>query len=357
MPLPIPDLDDRSFDLLVAEGRALIPRYFPNWTDYNTSDPGIAMLELFAALFEGTHYQLDRVPERSLVKFAALVGVYRLPDESIAALLARVMDTLQQNNNAFTADQMDSLARTVVLVGTVTQSTDQSGTVTATWKSSDSTAFLNSLTQQNAVIAIVQRTQVALAPDCTVQLLIVPGIAIVQPLDAATLKSIQTALTPVGGNDQVPLTSSQMWQQLQKLITPAALQTLLQRFTPLVGSLPATSRMAVEKALCAQVYHELHPQCLLSTRMNVILPEYEAVNIVLTVTRDRHVRVTESALISSIRKALARYVDPLTGGGWQGLASRPGYLSLRAISDHRGYSWSGLCGQDGTVRLARVRGR
>jgi len=44
----IPNLDDRNYDQLVSEAVALIPKYFPAWSDHNPSDPGIALLELFA---------------------------------------------------------------------------------------------------------------------------------------------------------------------------------------------------------------------------------------------------------------------------------------------------------------------
>ena len=77
MPIPQLNLDDRTFDQLAAEGRALIPRYFPAWTDYNESDPGITLLELFAFFAEAAIYQTNRVPERSLQRFAALVGIVR----------------------------------------------------------------------------------------------------------------------------------------------------------------------------------------------------------------------------------------------------------------------------------------
>ncbi len=41
MTIPIPVLDDRSFDQLVAEAKARIPVHTPEWTNLNDSDPGI----------------------------------------------------------------------------------------------------------------------------------------------------------------------------------------------------------------------------------------------------------------------------------------------------------------------------
>ena len=61
MPIPLPNLDDRAFDDLVAEGQRLIPGPAPSWTDHNPSDPGIAFIELFAYVTEMLLYRADRV--------------------------------------------------------------------------------------------------------------------------------------------------------------------------------------------------------------------------------------------------------------------------------------------------------
>lgn len=74
MPLPLPNLDTRRWDDLVAEGRALIPRYAPGWTDHNIHDPGVTLIELFAWVIEQELYRANRVPARSRRKFLDLVG-------------------------------------------------------------------------------------------------------------------------------------------------------------------------------------------------------------------------------------------------------------------------------------------
>ncbi len=63
MVLPTPKLDDRTFQDLVNETKRLIPRYCPEWTDHNVSDPGIALLELFAYMVDILLYRVNRVPE------------------------------------------------------------------------------------------------------------------------------------------------------------------------------------------------------------------------------------------------------------------------------------------------------
>ena len=47
MTLPVPNLDDRSWKQIVDEAVRLIPRYCPEWTNHNASDPGITLIELY----------------------------------------------------------------------------------------------------------------------------------------------------------------------------------------------------------------------------------------------------------------------------------------------------------------------
>ncbi|SIT58623.1 conserved hypothetical protein [Mesorhizobium prunaredense] len=79
MPLAAPDLDDRRFADLVTEIRTLIPRYAPEWTDHNDSDPGMAIAKLFAWTTELTLWRLNQVPERAYIKFLQMVGIERRP--------------------------------------------------------------------------------------------------------------------------------------------------------------------------------------------------------------------------------------------------------------------------------------
>ncbi|GAB2681773.1 putative baseplate assembly protein [Thalassiella azotivora] len=75
MTLPVVSLDDRRFQDIVDEAKRLIPRYCPDWTDHNVSDPGVALVELFAWMTEMVLYRLNQVPDRLYVKFLELVGV------------------------------------------------------------------------------------------------------------------------------------------------------------------------------------------------------------------------------------------------------------------------------------------
>ena len=75
MALPVPNLDDRSWKQIVDEATRLIPRYCPEWTNHNASDPGITLLELYAWMTEMVIYRLNKVPEKNFLTFLDLIGV------------------------------------------------------------------------------------------------------------------------------------------------------------------------------------------------------------------------------------------------------------------------------------------
>ena len=75
----IPIIDDRTYDDIVAEIRTRIPQYTPEWTNFNDSDPGMAIVQLFAWMSELLIFRLGKVPESNLLKFLQLVGIELLP--------------------------------------------------------------------------------------------------------------------------------------------------------------------------------------------------------------------------------------------------------------------------------------
>jgi predicted phage baseplate assembly protein len=73
--LQAPNLDDRRFQDIVDETKLLIPKYCPEWTNHNLSDPGVALIELFAWMSEMMLYRLNQVPDRFYTKFLELMGI------------------------------------------------------------------------------------------------------------------------------------------------------------------------------------------------------------------------------------------------------------------------------------------
>ncbi|MCC2315945.1 putative baseplate assembly protein [Cellulomonas xiejunii] len=78
-PLDPPNLDDRRFQDIVDETKRLIPRFTPEWTNHNLSDPGVALVELFAWVGEMVLYRVNQVPDRMYSHFLGLVGVEPFP--------------------------------------------------------------------------------------------------------------------------------------------------------------------------------------------------------------------------------------------------------------------------------------
>lgn len=82
MPLEIPKIDDRRYQDLLDEALARIPVHNPEWTNFNRSDPGVTIIEVFAFMTESLLYRANLIPERNRLKFLQLLGV---PLQSAAA--------------------------------------------------------------------------------------------------------------------------------------------------------------------------------------------------------------------------------------------------------------------------------
>lgn len=96
MPLTAPNLDSRRFKDLVEEARARIPRYTPEWTNFNDADPGMTLVKLHAWLTETLLYQLNQLPELNYIKFLELLNVQ--PRPAVAAK-AELTFTLKKLSN------------------------------------------------------------------------------------------------------------------------------------------------------------------------------------------------------------------------------------------------------------------
>ena len=70
MGLPVPVLDERSYKELRDELVRRIPVYSPEWTDFNESDPGVTLVELFTFLADSLLWQIDKRQRRSAVAAA-----------------------------------------------------------------------------------------------------------------------------------------------------------------------------------------------------------------------------------------------------------------------------------------------
>ncbi len=92
------NLDDRRFQDIVDEAKRLIPRYAPEWTDHNASDPGITLIELFAWMTEMILYRTNRVPDKVLIRLLELIGAKLEPPRAAQAAITFYVSASQDTD-------------------------------------------------------------------------------------------------------------------------------------------------------------------------------------------------------------------------------------------------------------------
>ena len=97
MALPQIKLDERTFQDLVDEAKLRIPRYCPEWTNHNVSDPGVTLIELFAYMVDQLLYQVNRVPEKNYRAFLDMIGVRLAPPNAARAEVTFRLSAAQPN--------------------------------------------------------------------------------------------------------------------------------------------------------------------------------------------------------------------------------------------------------------------
>jgi hypothetical protein len=114
MPLTLPELDDRTWKDLVEESLALIPSLAPEWTNFNASDPGITLVELFAYLTETLLYRVNRVSEPNRRAFLRLInGPAWQSQGDLDRDIRSTLAGLRHCKRAVTAHDFESLAMAV----------------------------------------------------------------------------------------------------------------------------------------------------------------------------------------------------------------------------------------------------
>ena len=81
------DLNDKTYDELMAEAIAQIPLYSPEWTNFNVSDPGITLLQNLTAFQLLQQVAINEVPEEILRKLLKLVGYTGREDHPATVLV------------------------------------------------------------------------------------------------------------------------------------------------------------------------------------------------------------------------------------------------------------------------------
>lgn len=104
MPLPVPAIDTRRYQDLVDELVQRIPVHTPEWTNFNPSDPGITLVQLFAHVTESLLYRANQIPERNRAKFLSLLGIKLNPAREARGVVAFANAKGPQETTVIAAD-------------------------------------------------------------------------------------------------------------------------------------------------------------------------------------------------------------------------------------------------------------
>jgi hypothetical protein len=111
MGLPVPKLDDLTFEQLVDQAIKRISQYAPEWTDYNVSDPGITLIELLAWLVEMQIFTLDQITDNHRRKYLKLLsGTEPKPDENLYDAVKKALLDLKKPYRAVTFSDYEYIA-------------------------------------------------------------------------------------------------------------------------------------------------------------------------------------------------------------------------------------------------------
>jgi hypothetical protein len=110
MPLRLPNLDDRRYIDLVAEALERIPTHSPQWTNYNPSDPGITLVELFAYLADMLLYRINRVTDDNTRKFLKLLNDPDWETGDLRSEIRKAVLGIRERYRAVTKDDYEFLS-------------------------------------------------------------------------------------------------------------------------------------------------------------------------------------------------------------------------------------------------------
>jgi hypothetical protein len=93
---PVIDYSSRDFESIRDDMLRTIPYFCEEWTDFNPSDFGIVMMELFAFMGDVIHYYIDRMAAESFLPTAitrrSVVNLLKLIDYQLRGYVASTVD-------------------------------------------------------------------------------------------------------------------------------------------------------------------------------------------------------------------------------------------------------------------------
>lgn len=93
MKLATPKIDNRTFQDMLRQSKALAPFYTPEWVTGQQGEPGQALLNIYLHIQEQVISRLNRVPDKNFVVFLDMMGMKLLPAQSAQARVTFTLAT------------------------------------------------------------------------------------------------------------------------------------------------------------------------------------------------------------------------------------------------------------------------
>jgi len=313
--LPLPNLDDLTYADLVAEARALIPSHYPEWTDHNPSDPGIALIELLAWLTEMVNYRVNQVPDNNYQIFLKLLrgpGPEQPPDQDLAETTRRTVLGLWEQYRAVTSEDYEYLVirkwPQLTLQKLLQLYFDSDDNLQAVLKNAGIDASIQVQTldedKRTALCRQIETNRPAVRKILQ-QRFSLTREAVLEFIKAAQLEIKRASCIP-----QRNLTKA-LNEDINAAPEPGQISVVV-----VPGDL--VDSLQPNPALQAGLWALLDERRLLATRHHVVGPEYVPITISgdLILQKD----AMRDIVVKNAEKALQKFLDPLSGGfdqnGW-----------------------------------------
>lgn len=99
-------LDNQSFDEIIQQAQKQISLLTSEWTNYNPSDPGMMLLELFSWYKEVQQYHLDALSKEHELAYLKLLGASPRPMQPAKAMLALTGEEAIPEKSVFLAEEI-----------------------------------------------------------------------------------------------------------------------------------------------------------------------------------------------------------------------------------------------------------
>ena len=90
------NLDDQRFEDIVREAAGRLPWLCPVWTDHNSHDPGITILDLMAWFKETVQYEMNRITPEIARKLLELAGTRLIAEQAAECALEVSPEKLEE---------------------------------------------------------------------------------------------------------------------------------------------------------------------------------------------------------------------------------------------------------------------